>query len=431
MGSLSSSLYTAVSALNAQSAAVSAISNNLANSETIGYKSTNASFYSLVTGASSQVNFTGAGVIANPSQSIATQGVIIGTENETDLAIDGNGFFVVTSDVDSDVFYYTRVGDFDTDDEGYLVNSNGYYIQGYSTNLSGEITGGTSAAALEPINLDAINGTAVATSNLAVKANLPVNAAVGDSVQASVEVFDSLGVAHTIDLTYTKTALNEWTMVPSEPLYSSDGLTQSGTLSTASAAGLVITFNGDGTLASTAPVDASMTSYSLDVTWNTGAQDSTIAYSAGTVGKANGLSQYSSSSGDVEIELDTISQDGVRYGAFQSATVTEDGLVYANFDNGVSYAIYQIPLATFQNPNGLEAASGNVYLPTVQSGSQTYVLPGTSGSGTIFAGSLESSTVDTADEFSKLITAQQAYSAATQIVESAQEMFDDLISAKR
>ena len=111
--------------------------------------------------------------------------------------------------------------------------------------------------------------------------------------------------------------------------------------------------------------------------------------------------------------------------------MADDGLVHANFDNGISYPIYQVPLATFPNVNGLNAVSGNAYMPTTESGNQTPVLPGTAGAETVFSGALECSTVDTADEFSKLITAQQAYSAASEIIDTAQETFDDLMNAKQ
>ena len=425
MSTLSSSMQIAVTALNAQSAAVSTISNNLANSETIGYKSTDASFYSLVTGSGSANSFTGAGVVASPSQKISQQGLIVGTQTGSDLAIDGDGFFVVTDTADSDIFAYTRAGDFYVDANGYLVNSNGYYLQGYPTDRDGKITTSSSAAGLEPINLYNANGSAAATSELMLQANLPADAAIGDTVETAVEIFDSLGVAHSVTLSYTRTAENEWSMNVSDPVLSSDGTTVSGT----AAGGGVITFNPDGTLASTVPDPSEIT-----VTgWSTGAADSTIAYDPGTAGSANGLSQYASNDpdGDIEIGDKTVKQDGVRYGSFYNATISEDGLVYANFDNGISYPIYQIPLATFPNPDGLEAVSGNAYTPTPQSGAQTFVNPGDGNAGTVFSGALESSTVDTADEFSKLIVAQQAYAAASEIISTTQQMFDHLMSAKR
>lgn len=425
MSSLSSSMQIAISALTAQSAAVSTISNNLANSETIGYKTTDASFYSLVTGTNSAHSFAGAGVVASPAQNIAQQGLIVGTQNETDLAVDGDGFFVVADSAGSNILAYTRSGDFFTDANGYLVNSNGYYLQGYPTDRDGAITTSQSAAGLEAINTANVNGTAVATSELMLQAKLPADAVVGDSVEAEVEIFDSLGVAHSLTLTYTKTADNEWTMSVADPVLASDGSTVSGTAS----GGGVISFNTDGTFNAIVPDPADIT-----VTgWSSGAADSAIAYNPGTTGKNDGLSQYANSGSDDEPEIDVkrVTQDGVRYGAFYSATVAEDGLVYANFDNGISYPIYQIPLATFPNANGLNAVSGGAYMPTTASGNQTLVLPGMAGAGMVFSGALESSTVDTADEFSKLITAQQAYSAASEIINTTQEMFDDLMNAKR
>ena len=426
MSSLSSSMQIAVSALKAQSAAVSTISNNLANSETIGYKATDASFYSLVTGSGSRNNFTGAGVIANPSQRISQQGQIFGTSNASDLAVDGNGFFVVSQGPNSDAFAYTRAGDFRVDADGFLVNSNGYYLQAFPTNNAGGVTTGNSPADLEPVNLNNINGAAVATSQLMLQANLPANAAIGDTVETEVEMFDSLGVAHSLTVTYEKTANNEWVMSVSDPVLSSDSATVSGTTTSGP---WTVTFNADGTLDSMVPNPPEITVAG----WTTGAADSTIAYNPGSSGAADGLSQYAPDNPDgaVEINVKTVKQDGVRYGSFYSASVTEDGLVYANFNNGVSYPIYQIPLATYPNPDGLEAISGNAYIPSVDSGPVTFVNPGTAGAGKVKSGELESSNVDTAEEFSKLIIAQQAYSAASQIMSTAQEMFDDLIRAKR
>ncbi|MCF8480707.1 MAG: flagellar hook protein FlgE [Rhodospirillum sp.] len=415
MSSLSSSMYIAVTALSAQSSNVSSISNNLANSETIGYKTTNASFYSLVTGTGSATSFTGAGVIADPSQNISEQGLIVGTNTTTDMAIDGDGFFVVTDSAGDDVYYYTRAGDFDTDADGNLVNSNGYYLQGYPTDTDGDVIDD-----LETVNLETINGTAIATTELAVEANLPADAELNATVSTDVEIYDSLGVAHSLTLSYEKTAENEWTMTAS---LSDEDIADGATISLSGTG--VITFNEDGTLASD---DIG----SIQVAdWGSGAADSTIAYDAGTAGTSSTLSQWGSSNGDAEIEVDTIDQDGVQYGSFYSATIAEDGLVYANFNNGISYPIYQVPLATFANADGLEAVSGNAYTSTVLSGTATLNNPNTADAGSINSGALESSTVDTADEFSNLIVAQQAYSAASEIISAAQEMFDDLISAKR
>ena len=154
MSSLSSALTVAVSALTAQSKAVSAISTNLANSETVGYKTTDASFASLVTGSGSAQTFTGAGAVASPKQNISAQGLLTSSDSELDLGIDGNGFFVVSDQSDGSSVSYTRVGDFATDAEGYLVNSNGFYLLAYPTDADGSSAVG--ASSLERININDI-----------------------------------------------------------------------------------------------------------------------------------------------------------------------------------------------------------------------------------------------------------------------------------
>ncbi|WP_337996892.1 flagellar hook protein FlgE [Oleispirillum naphthae] len=433
MSTLSSSMNVAVSALYAQSAAVSTISNNLANSSTYGYKITTASFSSMVSGSGSYSNFTGAGVTVNPSQSLTTQGTLVGTESDTDLGIDGEGWFVVANSSDSDVFYYTRAGDFSTDDEGYLVNSSGWYLQGYATDRDGSVVAGTSAASLEAINVNDYAGAAEATTELEVQAILPADAEIGDAFTVDAEVYDSLGTAYTLTLTYTKTAANTWEMTVDQPAYSSDGTTDTATTvtltgSTVTSNVATITFNEDGTLLT--PADDIVIGISG---WSSGGATSSIAYSCGTADATDGLSQYATGDGtaDPTLTLTAVTQDGLRFGEFTSVSVDSSGYVYANFDNGISYTIYKIPLATFANDNGLEAESGTVYAASIYSGEANLVEADSGSAGAIESGELESSTVDTATEFSSLIVAQQAYSAASEIISTVSDMYDELMAAKR
>ncbi|HAQ01274.1 flagellar hook protein FlgE [Rhodospirillum rubrum] len=460
MSSLSSSLNVAVSAMNAQSSSVSAISNNLANSSTIGYKTSNASFYSLVTGTGSTSNFTGAGVVASATQNVINQGVIVGTQNVTDLAVDGKGMFIVTDRSGSNELYYTRAGDFYPNADGDLVNSNNYYLQGYPTDRNGvPLTNtGNSGASLETINLAGATGAAKATSEMSIQAVLPAQATAGDSTavppvaaytsSSDVEIYDSLGVAHTMTVKWTKMSDTKWTMTLYDPKLSSDmtgdatgaisstttGVTDvpanAGPPATSHGIAVDVEFTDQGLLKTPSVLALKITP---DASNGTGAAISEIALNLGTAGKANGLSTYSNedSDGKPAVDLKKVVQDGVTYGTYYSNTISKAGLVYANFTNGISYPIYQVPLAMFSNVNGLEAVSGTAYSATVKSGTPTYVTAGTGGSGGVSSGSVESSTVDTAAEFSKLIVSQQAYSAATQIISSNQEMFQNLISAKR
>jgi flagellar hook protein FlgE len=426
MSTLSGSMNIAVSALYAESAAVSTISNNLSNSSTYGYKITTASFASMVSGSGSYSNFTGAGVTVNPTQCLTTQGSLVGTENDTDLAVDGDGWFVVANSSDSDVFYYTRSGDFSTDDEGYLVNSSGWYLQGYTTDRDGKVTSDTSAAGLQAINVTDYAGAAEATTTMSVQAILPADAAVNASFTVDAEIYDSLGTAYTLTLTYEKTAANTWTVSAAQPANSATGTTDTATTVTLSSN--AITFNDDGTLATpTSDITIGISG------WSSGAATSSIAYNVGTVGKTDGLSQYATgdSSSDPTITLKEVTQDGLRFGQFSSVSVNESGYVYANFDNGISYTIYKIPLATFANDNGLEAKSGTVYAASIYSGAASLVSADSGSAGAIESGQLESSTTDTATEFSKLIVAQQAYSAASEIISTVDDMYTDLMNAKR
>ena len=422
MSALASSMNIAVSALLSQSAAVSNISNNLANSSTTGYKTTTASFATMVSGSGSYTNFTGAGVTIDPSQSLLTQGTLVGTESSTDLGIDGSGFFVVASNTDSNIFYYTRAGDFSTDDDGYLVNGAGWYLQGYPTDRDGNITSSKSAAGLEAINVDDYSGAAAATTSLEVQAVLPADAEVGDAFTVDAEIFDSLGVSHSVTMTYTKTGTNEWSASASLA-----DATDAASISLGAANLETITFDTDGKLADPATLDLTVTG------WTSGAADSTIAYSVGTVGSTDGLSQYGSSddTSDPDITLKAVVQDGLRFGEFTSVDIGEDGTVYANFDNGISYSIYKIPLATFANANGLEAKTGTVFAASIYSGTASLVEADSGNTGAIMSGELESSTTDTATEFSNMIVAQQAYSAASEIISTVSDMYDTLIAAKR
>lgn len=199
---------------------------------------------------------------------------------------------------------------------------------------------------------------------------------------------------------------------------------------TAGGGPISITFNSDGTLDTINPDPPTLT-----VTgWTTGAADSTIALDLGTSGTTDGLSQFAQDGEDnlyVDLGNGGITQNGVSYGQMTSIEVDSEGYVIAEYDNGQRIAIYQVPIATFANPNGLEVSTGSLYDETSNSGSYILQAAGTGGAGDIYGGSLESSTVDTSNEMSKMIVAQQAYSSAAQIISTNQDMFDSLLSAVR
>lgn len=415
----------AVSALRAQSSNLSIISTNLANSSTTGYKELTTNFKTLVTNPYSSSSLNTGGVVVSSIQHVDLQGLIESSSTSTNMAIDGNGYFVVTNAADSNSFYYTRTGSFATDDEGYLVNENGYFLQGWPVDSDGNLVNGSgSVSSLETINLNSISGAAQATSTIEMVANLPADAAAGDTFTTSSEIYDSLGVSHTIEYTWEKTDSNEWELSVSNPTLGSDSTNESGTLT---GSPITITFDSDGNLDTTNPdpVTLSITA------WETGASDSAITLDLGTSGRTDGLSQFSSEDGDPQVSVTSVNQDGLQFGDLASVSIQSDGLVIATFDNGMSRTVYQIPLASFNNPNGLQLVSGNAYLATVDSGTYTLNMPGYGGTGAISGSALEASTVTTSEELTDMIVAQQAYSAASQVISTSQDMFDALIGSVR
>ena len=418
MSTLNSALTSAVTGLFSQSTAISTISANLSNSGTVGYKDAGVSFATLVTGASTtqSSHYTGSGVYSNVTQAVDQQGVPTDSSKSTHLAIQGSGFFAVSDTANGGDFYFTRVGNFYPDANGILVNENGYYLQGYPTDANGAPTVGTgSTSTLEPIDLGSIGGNASATENLSLQANIPAEANIGDAFTTDMEIFDSLGTSHNVTATWTKTAANVWDVTYSDPVLSSDASVTTGTLTGST----TVTFDSDGNYVSSSSSTVNISG------WTTGASASTIETDY------SNLTQFAHNSDVTKIVVDDYDQDGIEYGEISAITVGDDGIVTATFDNGVSYAIYQVPIATFANPNGLALQSGNVYSATNDSGNYTLNTAGESGAGEVLGSKLESSTVDTADELTKLIVAQQAYSACAEIISTTDDMFDTLISAAR
>lgn len=424
--SLSAALSTAVSGLTAQSRALSAISENIANSSTTAYKTTDVYFQALVSGGKGSSTSTSA-VTAKSSQAMSVQGTVTSTSVATNVAIQDAGFFVVTSDPTAAASedMYTRNGSFETNADGYLINTEGFYLMGWPTDADGNVLASNTndLTGLSAINLSSIGGTAKATTEIEMSANVPADAEVGAALTTSMQMIDSLGVSHTVGQTWTKTADNTWELTLSDPVLTSDGTTQSGTIS---GGPYTVVFNTDGSLGSVTPtLDFTVTGFS------SGAADSAVALDIGEIGGTDGVTQYASTSSTIGLEDVQTEQDGALYGELSGISIDSDGLVTANFDNGISLAIYQIPIATFSNPNGLTLVSGTTYDENSAAGQVHLNLPGEGGAGSLVASALEGSTTDIATEFNKMIIAQQAYSAASQVVSTAGDMFDSLIQAVR
>jgi len=427
--SLSGALSSAISGLSAQSQALAMVSDNLANASTTGYKTTTGMFDDLVTGSSDAKQYSSGGVSVYSQQNITQQGLLQTTTNATNVAIQGSGFFVVSSAPNGGTTSYTRDGDFLPDNQGYLVD-NGSYLMGYRTDASGNVIGGGN---LVPINTSVAETSAAATTKTTMQLNLPADAAAGATFTTSMPVYDSLGASSTVEVTWTKsdTPADTWTASFAAPTATNGGATDANAPTidgvTPSTNQITVTFNSDGSLQSTSPASAV-----LDISnWSDGATDSKVTLNLGTAGGTDGLTQYSSGSSTPTISVTGINSDGLAFGKLSSVTIGNNGLVNATYSNGQTVPIYKIPVATFSAPDQLAAQSNGLYQATVGSGSAVIQASGTNGAGTIFGSELESSATNTNDQFSTMMTAQQAYSASAQVVTAVNKMFDTLISSMR
>lgn len=439
--SIYGAMFSGISSLNANSQAMGIISDNISNLNTVGYKNTEAQFSTLVTGTGNSTNrYSPGGLTTTSFQAADRQGLLQASASPTDIAISGQGFFVVNTDqvAANGTNLFTRAGQFSVDANGALVNSGGYYLQGWPTLADGSfdvdqngvadptIPDPTSLANLQSVDVTTLSGTATATSNVSLAANLPATALVGDTNSAAVQIFDALGVGHNVALQWDKTVAvpATWTLTINGMTRVDDG---TASVSGATLASFPLTidtvvFNGDGTPASFAPVALAIPA----AEWTTAAAASSISFDVGSANQADGVTQFASNYSVISIE-----QDGVTFGRFQSISIGEDGQVNALFDNGIERSIFRLPVATFANSTALDSRSGNAWAATILAGNFFLNPAGTGASGKVSPSSLESSTVDLGTEFTNMIITQRAYSASSRIITTADQMLEELVRIKR
>ncbi|MES1973661.1 MAG: flagellar hook protein FlgE [Pseudomonadota bacterium] len=432
--SLYSALYAGVSGLSAQSSAMATVADNITNINTVGYKSTESQFSTLVTDGRAKTNYSAGGVAAVPVSMVSKQGLLQASGSNTDLAIDGGGFFVTRSSIDGtgDVAF-TRAGSFKPDEEGFMRNAAGLYLYGWRLDAQGQYTNTGSLNQLQPVRVSDLTGTAVPTSRLQMRANLQSTTTAhvgaytaGDMATGTVtpdftrsfDIYDSQGGAHRVTMAYLKTGANKWASEiyaqPATDVTATNGVLASG----------AVNFNPDGSL------DKATSSAALfgplNVTWSNSAASVPITLALGDNGGINGLTQFGSESALISSNV-----DGGKLGNLSSVEISKTGEVSATFDDGTTRSVFQLPIATFQNPDGLTRLSGNAYTISKQSGGMTLNQPGSLGAGGIAAGSLEASTVDLASEFTNMIRFQRAYSASSKIITTVDDMLREVSDLKR
>jgi flagellar hook protein FlgE len=455
--SINSAMLAGAAGMRANSSALATISDNIANVNTVGYKRARSDFVSLLNSQSEQTTYNAGGVIAQASSLMSEQGSMQASSVPTNMAVSGNGYFVVRGRAEDatsrDPFFYTRAGQFSPDANGYLKNTANYYLEGWPVDSTGNVTANpTDLNALEPVRVSGIAGGAEATSRLSLSANLQSSQAVSPAAatydptdsthnmasgavtpdfQIPIQVYDSEGGLHTLNMSFLKQGPNSWYAEVSLP--AGEVTTTPGLVDGQLASGIV-SFTPFGQLDatnSTLPLTLSIGqngSGGGGVEWaaNMGLATQTIQLDMGGPGAPGGLTNYDSPS-----VLGTSQIDGTPFGSLASVDVDDDGFVTAIFTNGLTRRIYQIPLATFGNQDGLVPEHGGVYRLGPGAGALSMRGAGIGGAGAIKSKALESSTVDLAEEFSNLIMTQRAYSASSKIITTADQMLDELINLKR
>jgi len=424
--SLFGSLFTGVSALSAQSSSLSMISNNIANANTIGYKDVYADFSSLVTDSGTSGDYSSGGVLANTINTTADQGSLEQTSSPTDIAVSGSGFFVVRAEPsDTSPVMYTRSGSFTENENGYLVNTSGNVLYAWPLDANGNIPASDqSLESLVPVNVSLLGGKTEPTSSATLAMNLNSAQTVDHATDfsRSITVYDSQGGAETLNVNFSKTASNTWNMSVTDNATPPNPLLPENLPATVPPTYTVpVTFNADGSIdtvngvAATTPFSVAGTA-GTGINWGNGTSTSqTIALDL------SGVTQYNSS-----YNVTSITQNGASLGTRTGVEIDSNGIVSATFSNGTTANLYQIPLATFANPDGLESQNGNAYTSTDSSGDYNLAVANTSGAGSISSDALESSNVDIADEYSKMIVTERSYSAASKIISTVDQMLQTL-----
>jgi flagellar hook protein FlgE len=427
--SLYSAFYSGLSGLATNANALNVIGNNLSNINTVGFKGSSTTFRDIFStslgGVSTQGNGNpiqfGLGVQTNSVSQDFSQSSFQGTGNALDMAIQGNGFFTLQTSDGRQVF--TRAGNFTRNNAGFLVASDGSYVQGWNRD---PVTGSVNtSAALSQLRIDAsTTASAFPTGNVRLGLNLNSATIVPTppappvtSLTTPIQAYDSQGNAQNLAITYTKTSTNNWTYAVTGPAGSTIAGPATGTL-TFSLSGTLLDINGAGNTALANP--------SLNIDWGNGTAPQTINWNIVNPDNSVNVTQYSAAS-----STSSSFQDGYAAGTLRDLTVDQNGVISGTFTNGQVIALAQVAISTFNNMNGLVQTGNNHWGQSLASGSPTIGLANQGGRGGVLGSNLELSNVDVAGEFTKLILSQRGYQANSRIVTTTDELLQETLNLKR
>jgi flagellar hook protein FlgE len=462
--SINSALLSGVSGLVANSSALAAISDNIANVNTVAYKRNEVSFANVVTAQAVAGKYSAGGIQGVTKQYVSQQGLIQSSGSSTDLAISGNGFFVVSDKgaglTAADPRSFTRQGSFSVDSDGFLVNKSKLYLQGWKPLPGGGFdTNPSDLSKMGPINVKNLGAAVTASTKAAISANLDKGGVVSAGEAAynattaasmtdyatnpttgtrpdfvvEMNVVDSTGGSRKVAMAFLKDdALNpnQWHAevyaIPVTDVASGAGF-RPGQLAQGN-----VTFNQDGTinLAATTLFGPAGTAPSLTLNASNGAAPkwaTALGVAAQTIDiDMTKITQYAAAS-----TVNSISSNGAGVGNIVAIEVDDTGVVSAIYDNSQIRTVAKVGIATFPNSDGLKATSGNAYRTSLEAGQMVIQEAGSGGAGRIAPSSLEASTVDLSAEFTGLIQTQKAYSASSKIITTADQMLEELINIKR
>ncbi len=419
---ISSALYSGVSGLNTNGQAMSVIGNNLANTNTIGFKGSRTVFSDLLSGSingSGGISQVGRGVGMSTVDNIFSQGTFETTESNLDVAIEGDGFFMLREEGNLTTFY-SRAGAFRFNDEGYLVNPEGFRVQGKGFDVNGTLKAGD-AGDIQVLNEGLIAGNA--TTELSLTTNLDADEGILPvaglditdpntfNYASSTQVYDSLGNPHLLTTYFLKTGQNNWAWA-----WSAEDDT-----------GAIL--QGVGANALNFTTDGILTNAALDPPLPTTGNIAAIDWANGTTVSTLDIT-FDTTQFNSESVVISQGQNGFGAGDLTGIEIDPDGIVIASYSNGEQTKISQLVLGKFVNPNGLQAAGSNLFIETTSSGTPRTGLPGPE-LGKVFTNSLEQSNVDMGAEFVRMITVQRGFQANSKIITTVDELLGELINLKR
>lgn len=384
--------------LQADSTALNTIANNLSNMNTTAYKAQHVTFSDLFyqqigsSGSGNPLQLGGGTQVAAVSGNY-TQGSLNSTGSSTDVALNGNGYFVVAKGASTE---FTRAGNFSLDNQGNLVTSDGLSVMGYPS-VNGVVNTNSPLAAIN-IPVGQVEQPHASTTMM-LTANLDASSAVGTNVPAQITLYDSLGVGHVATVTFTNKGAGSWDYSIALPAGEATGATTNTTGT--------LTFDSSGNL----KLPAANVSGISFAGMSDGAADLTMNWQLYGANQKAAISQVASASA-----VDSTSQDGFASGQYKSFTIDSKGIISATFDNGQQTAVGQLAIATVTNDQGLARLGSNNYDATLASGQASVGVAGAGGRAMIQDGALEQSNVDISTEFSSLIVAQRAFEANSKSV---------------